>query len=140
MSSIKINSVIKNTIKHWKYISTDIREPLNSQDYNKLSKLLDTLLDIIGEDENHELMGLVDVLSHMIAIYDESENYQLNAISGIEALKFLMAQHHLNQSDLPDIGSQGVISELLQGKRKLNLNQIKKLSKRFHVSPNTFIE
>jgi len=32
------------------------------------------------------------------------------------------------------------LSEILQGKRKLNINQIIKLAKKFHVSPNTFIE
>jgi HTH-type transcriptional regulator / antitoxin HigA len=139
MRSPKANT-LKNTIKHWKYISNEIHEPMNSHDYNKLSKFLDSLLDIVGENEKHDLMGLVDVISHMIAMYDENENYQISSVSGIDALKFLMDQHHLNQSELPEIGSQGVVSEILQGKRKLNINQIKKLSKRFHVSPNTFIE
>jgi len=140
MRAIKINNTIKSTIEYWKYISQDIHEPLNNNDYNKLSKILDKLLDIVGADENHELMGLIDVISHMIAIYDEQENYEIKSVSGIQALKFLMNQHHLTQSNLPEIGSQGVVSEILQGKRKLNINQIKKLSKRFHVSPNTFID
>ena len=72
-------------------------------------------------------------------MYDERKNYQINSVSGVDALRFLMEQHKLVQSDLPEIGSQGVISEILQGKRILNVNQIKKLSKKFHVSPSTFI-
>lgn len=139
MRAVKSAS-LKNTIKQWKYISDVAHEPLNRNDYNKLSNFLDTLLDIVGENEKHELIGLVDVLSHMITLYDENENYKLDNVSGIKALKFLMDQHQLNQSNLPDIGSQGVVSEILWGKRKLNINQIKKLSKRFHVSLNTFIE
>jgi HTH-type transcriptional regulator/antitoxin HigA len=83
---------------------------------------------------------LIDVISHMLTIYDERENYEIKNVSGIKALKFLMTQHHLNQSSLPEIGSQGVVSEVLRGKRKLNLSQIQKLSKRFHVSPDTFID
>jgi HTH-type transcriptional regulator/antitoxin HigA len=131
---------MQSAIKHWKYIANEIYEPLNNADYNKLAKFLDKLLDIVGEDEAHELIGLVDVTSHMIAMYDERKNYEIKNVRGIDALKFLMQQHQIKQSDLPEIGSQGVVSEILQGKRKLNLNQIKKLSKRFHVSPNTFID
>jgi HTH-type transcriptional regulator / antitoxin HigA len=53
-------------------------------------------------------------------------------------LRLLMEQHGLKQGDLPDIGSQGVVSELLSGKRELNRNQIARLSERFGVSPATF--
>lgn len=140
MSAVSLNHDIKNTIKHWKHISNAIHEPLNSTDYNRLAKILDELLDIVGEDESHELMGLIDVISHMLTMYDERKNYQIKEVAGVDALKFLMEQHELRQSDLPEIGSQGVVSEVLQGKRELNLSQIKKLAKRFHVSPNTFIK
>ena len=51
-----------------------------------------------------------------------------------------MKTHHLRQSDLTEIGSQGVVSEILTGKRKLNLRQVKKLAKRFKVTPETFID
>ena len=86
-------------------------------------------------------MGLVDVVSHMIAMYDEEHCELLKSATGIDALKFLMEQHGLNQSDLKsDIGSQGVVSEILNGKRKLNVTQIKKLSLRFNVSPVTFMD
>lgn len=139
MTAVQANNDFKNTIKHWRHIANDIHEPLNNDDYDKLSRLLDRLLDVVGEDENHELIGLVDVVSHMLSMYDERQNYQIENVSGIKALKFLMDQHALKQSDLPEIGSQGVVSEILNGKRQLNLNQIKKLSERFHVSVETFI-
>ena len=61
--------------------------------------------------------------------------------SGIDALKFLMTQHGLDQSDFKkEIGSQGVVSEILNGKRQLNLSHIKKLAVRFGVKPATFID
>jgi HTH-type transcriptional regulator / antitoxin HigA len=50
-----------------------------------------------------------------------------------------MGEHNLKQSDLSEVGSQGVISEILSGKRKLNLRQIKLLSKHFNVSPAVFL-
>ena len=54
-------------------------------------------------------------------------------------LKFFMEQHDLTPSDLPELGTQRVVSEMLRGKRELNTRQMKALSKRFHVSPAVFI-
>jgi len=59
--------------------------------------------------------------------------------TGIEALKFLMEQHGLKQGDLEEIGSQGVVSEILTVKRELNVRQVRALSKRFGVSTATFL-
>jgi len=42
-----------------------------------------------------------------------------------------MATRDLRQSDLTEIGSQGVVSEVLTGKHELNARQIKRLAKRF---------
>jgi HTH-type transcriptional regulator/antitoxin HigA len=56
-----------------------------------------------------------------------------------DTLKTLMEEHNLKQSNLPEIGSQGVISEILSGKLQLNVRQIKPLSKRFNVSPAVFM-
>lgn len=141
MAANRKKNNLTNTIKHWKYISNEIHEPLNNADYEKLSHFLDLLLDIVGENEHHELIGLVDVISHMISMYDEQVTYHIKGSSGINALKYLMEQHKLNQSDFSkEIGSQGVVSEILNCKRKLNINQIKKLSQKFHVSVETFID
>jgi HTH-type transcriptional regulator/antitoxin HigA len=55
------------------------------------------------------------------------------------SLKYLMREHDIRQSDLPEIGSQGVVSEVLTGKRELNVRQVNRLAKRFGVSVETFI-
>jgi HTH-type transcriptional regulator/antitoxin HigA len=47
--------------------------------------------------------------------------------------------NELCQSDLPEIGSQGVVSEILNGKRELNVQQIREMARRFHVPPAVFI-
>lgn len=54
-------------------------------------------------------------------------------------LRFFMEEHDLTQGDLPEIGSLGVVSEILSGKRELNVHQIRALARRFHVSPAVFI-
>ena len=50
-----------------------------------------------------------------------------------------MEEHGIKQSDLTEIGSQGVVSEILSGRRQLNVRQIKLLSERFKVSPAVFV-
>ena len=50
-----------------------------------------------------------------------------------------MTEHGLTPLDLPEIGTQEIISDILSGKRELNMQQIRALSKRFHVSPAVFI-
>jgi HTH-type transcriptional regulator/antitoxin HigA len=57
----------------------------------------------------------------------------------VQALKYLMEQRGLKQTDLSEIGSQGVVSQILTGKRELNIRQVRALSKRFGVSAATFV-
>ncbi len=80
----------------------------------------------------------METLGSLIEIY---EGWNIPEIEGnpIDVLKALMVEHGLKQSDLSEIGSQGIISEILSGKRQLNIRQIKILSKRFNVSPAVFV-
>lgn len=137
--AIKKNHVVEEATQHWKYVSPLLTYPKNNFDYNLLVKHLDQILDIVGDNEKHPLIGLVDVLSNLISSYDE-KHFQLLDVKGVAALKYLMELHQLSQSDLNEIGSQGVISEILNGKRKLNLTHINKLSKFFNVNPATFLD
>lgn len=130
---------LSEAIKYWSHIAPLVKYPENNKEFNELVAQLDELLDIVGDDETHRLMGLVDTISHLIASYEE-QHFQKPKVKGVEVLKLLIASNHLSQSDLPEIASQGVLSEILNGKRELNLRQIKLLSKRFGVSPATFID
>jgi len=134
-----MHNLLNQAIKHWNHVEPVVYHPKNHKDFDELTELLDELLDIIGDDENHRLMGLADVLGDLVARYEEEHSQNIKA-SGIDALKYLMQSHHLKQSDLPEIGTQGVMSEILRGKRQLNLRQIKLLSKRFKVNPSTFMD
>ncbi len=58
--------------------------------------------------------------------------------TGVDALRFLMEQHHLTQAQVPEIGSQGVVSEILKGRRELNVRQIRALAARFGVAASVF--
>ena len=118
--------------------ATDISTIRDEGHYARMTQMLESLLDEAGGDENHPVMGLVDIVGDLIEDY-EAEQHQLPEVSGIDALKFLMAQHGLKQGDLEEIGSQGVVSEILTGKRELNVRQVRALSQRFGVSTATFL-
>ncbi len=60
------------------------------------------------------------------------------ALPPSELLRELMAEHGIRQSDLPEVGTQSVVSEVLAGKRGLNLRQVKALSERFRVPMEVF--
>lgn len=100
--------------------------------------MLEALLDDAQGNEAHPAMGLVDIVGDLIENY-ETKHHPLPDATGVQALKFLMEQHGLKQSDLAEIGSQGVVSEILTNKRELNIRQVRALSERFGVSAATFI-
>ena len=110
----------------------------NKHDYGLAVNMLNQLLDEVGDNEKHPLYGFLEVLGIVIENY-EAEHYDLDGATGADALKYLMQEHDLQQNDLAEIGTQGVVSEILNGKRQLNVNQIHKLSERFKVSPAVFL-
>ncbi len=129
---------LKEVAKVWPNIQEIFSVPHKEKDYNKLVNLLDSLLDEVGNNESHPLSSLIETLGSLIETY-ESRTFPEIEGNPVETLNALMEEHGLNQSDLTEIGSQGVVSEILSGKRRLNIRQIKLLSKRFHISPAVFI-
>lgn len=107
-------------------------------DYDRAIAVLNELLDVVGTDEAHPLFDLLDTLGTVIAAF-EVDHMVLPEAGGAEVLAYLMAEHGLRQSDLPEVGSQGVVSEVLSGKRELNIRQIRALAARFGVSPEAFV-
>jgi HTH-type transcriptional regulator / antitoxin HigA len=108
------------------------------KDYDRAVARLNELVDEVGTNEKHPLYDLLDTLGTVIYAYEE-EHYKLPDVSGREMLQYFIEEHGLGQSDLPEVGSQGVISELLAGKRELNVRQIQALAKRFGVVPGVFL-
>jgi HTH-type transcriptional regulator / antitoxin HigA len=118
--------------------ATDIAPIRSKAHYRRMVTTLEALLDDTAGDERHPAMGLVDIVGDLIADY-ESQNTLMTETTGVQALKFLMDQHEVKQGELPEIGSQGVVSEILAGKRELNIRQVRALAERFGVSAATFV-
>jgi HTH-type transcriptional regulator/antitoxin HigA len=125
-------------IKVWPTVSKVVTTLRTEKQYDKAVKLLDQLIDKVSEKPNDTLESLIDILGTLIEDY-ENRHVPEPVGDPISSLKHFMEEHNLRQSDLSEIGSQGVVSEILNGKRALNVAQIKALSKRFNVSPAVFI-
>jgi len=82
---------------------------------------------------------LYDTLSVLIEDF-EKKNYNLRASNPIAAIKELMLANDLRQKDLIGVfETASVASEVLKGKRALTTDHIRRLSKRFNVSPAIFL-
>ena len=133
-----MNTEIEEIAKVWPVVRDVFTVPHNNRQYKKLVSLLDSVIDEVREDETHPLASLMETLGSLIESY-ESQHIQELLGDPIYTLKALMKEHGLKQADMKEIGSQGVVSEVLSGKRSLNSRQIKALSKKFAVSPAVFI-
>ncbi len=110
----------------------------SDKDYDRVVACMEEVIAEIGRKKNHPLNGLMDILEMRLREYDDAHN-PIDDVHGVEMLRFLMDQHGLKQKDLAELGSQGVVSEILSGKRELNLQHITALAKRFRVSPSVFL-
>ncbi|MCW8276295.1 transcriptional regulator [Pseudomonas sp. PCH199] len=130
--------LIKTAAEHWEFVSPLLRKPKNEDDYDALVQALDELLEMTGVDESHPLMSLVDIIGDWIEEWDH-KHHPMPEATGAEVLGYMMREHGLTQSDLPGVGPQSVVSEILSGKRQLNLRQIRWLAERFNVPVEVFI-
>jgi len=136
---LKMEPQLENLANVWPKIKSFFSVPHTEEEYDNLVSMLDNLIDEVGENEKHPLSSLMESIGALIETY---ENKNIPTITGkpVESLRYLMEEHNLKQSELPEIGSQGVVSEILKGKRNLNIRQIKKLSSKFNISPLVFIQ
>jgi HTH-type transcriptional regulator/antitoxin HigA len=62
---------LENVTKAWPPISRAVRVPRTDEDYRELVDLLDRVTDQVGENENHPLASLMDVLGVLIEKYED---------------------------------------------------------------------
>ena len=133
-----LNHDLAETVKVWPVVSKVLSTLRTDKQYNRSVQLLDELIDEDSARDNALIESLIDTLGTLVKDY-EDRNIAEPEGDAIGCLKFLMLEHNLKQTDLKELGSQGVVSEILSGKRQLNVRQIKALSQRFKVSPAVFI-
>ena len=82
----------------------------------------------------------LQALADLIETY-ENVHVRIPPLSGVELLRFLMEEHGLQQKDLtPLFGAPSIVSEVLSGKRPLAFTHIKRLSERFGLPVDAFVD
>jgi len=127
----------KATDRAWQRLETLLVIETKS-DYQRAQNTLDALVDEVGSDESHPRALMMDTLATLVHAWEE-EHHPIPVAAPRKILAFLMEQHGLKQQDLKEVGTQGIVSEVLSGKRELNVRQIRKLAARFGVSPAVFV-
>ncbi len=136
-----MSAVLKKVDPAWRAFerATHVGPIRNKAHYDELVAMLDALIDEINGKRSHPLAGLLYIVGEFIREYDD-RNFPAEDVSAMELLSSLMENHNLRQSDLPEIGAQSVVSAVLAGKRKLNTRQIGRLSKRFGLPADVFLD
>lgn len=101
--------------------------------YDQLMGVVEALMGDASALESGPMGGLVDLVADRIREYEDRVHPWPDTSTPATRLAFLMEQHGLRQSDLPEVGAQSVVSVVLSGKRDLNLRQVQALAKRFGV-------
>ncbi len=68
---------LENVTKAWPPISRAVRVPRTDADYREVVELLDRITDEVGQDENHPLASLMDVLGVLIEKYEDEHVAEL---------------------------------------------------------------
>ena len=131
-----IPSMIKLMLIIFKIVIMELRPIKTEEDYRLALERLETIFDAkIGTPESDEL----EILGLMVDDF-ENKHYPIEAPDPIEAIKIRMEEMHLKQYDLiPEIGGKSRVSEILNRKRRLTVEMIRKLAVRLNISANVLI-
>ena len=106
--------------------------------YHQMVALMQSLLDVVGDEEDHALSGLLELVGDIVSKY-EREHHAIELAAPKDSLRFLIEARSLNQDDLRTIVPQSNLSAILAGKRNISATLAGKLGKFFGVSPALFL-
>jgi HTH-type transcriptional regulator/antitoxin HigA len=114
----------------------DIKVLKSDEDYNQALKRLEEIFHApVASREGDE----AEILSILIEKY-EDENYPIEAPNPVEAILFRMEQLEMTQKDLASIlGYKSRVSEILNKKRKLNIQMIRNLHDKLNIPYDSLI-
>ena len=107
-------------------------------DYDRTVKMMNALLNVAGDDEDHPLSSLLELTSDLVSRY-EQEHHRIEAADPKDALRFLMESRGLRQEDLSSVVPQSNVSAILAGKRKISVGMAGKLGGFFGINPAIFL-
>lgn len=117
---------------------THLRPIHSDEAYQHMVSLMNSLLDTVGDDEDHALSGLLELVGDIVSNY-EREHFPIEPLPPNESLRLLIESRGLTQEDLRSIVPQSNLSAILAGKRNISATLAGKLGKFFGVSPALFV-
>ena len=109
----------------------------NEAEYNRLTATMNKLA--VKPRLSPEEDRLLDLLTASVEAYDQ-KHYAIPQATPAMVIRMLMQDRNLRNKDLkPVLGSSGVTSEVINGKRNPSKSQIKALAQFFKVSPELFV-
>lgn len=115
----------------------NIKPIKTEKDYQAALSRLESIFD---PPKGSEAADELEILSILIEKY-EDEHFAIDAPDPVEAIKFRMEQMGYKQKDLEDIiGYKGRVSEILNKKRKLTLEMIRRLHNTLHIPTDVLLK
>lgn len=139
-----MTAVAKRKINAKKYVqllAEAMPRPIETEtEYERVIEMVDKLMSKGEDNLTPEEHILLELLTQLVERY-EDEHYQIPEASPDAVIRFLMEDRGLRHKDLmPALGSRGVTSEVINGKRKPSRTQVKALADFFGVSHELFID
>jgi HTH-type transcriptional regulator / antitoxin HigA len=107
-------------------------------EYENAVEIVDQLA---GHDLNADQDDYLDLLSDLVAAYEDEHVKPLRKIGGVEALKYILKENAQTGDDLAALlkVERSVAYRILKGTRNLTADHIRVLAKRFQVSADLFL-
>jgi len=117
---------------------TYVPRPIKTeQQYQEALDLIESLLDCPDDSPEVELLELVSILVHD---YEQRE-FPLEDPDPIDAIRYQMEELGISKAELADhVGGKARLSELLNRKRSLSLQQIRTLSSLLSIPADVLLQ
>jgi len=109
----------------------------NRKQYNEYATILEDL--VFSKNKTKDMKNEIELLTLLIEKWDEEHN-TLRDVDPVTLLKYLMVENNINQTELVSLLgiTKGLVSEILNYKKGMSKEVIRKLSARFKVSQEAF--
>ena len=125
-------------VKYRRLVSHAMPKRIESnEEFDRLVATLEKLDRVIQPTAEEKALG--ELLAVLIEEYDSRVDLPEVGVSGPEMLAYLMEENGLKAADLGDVMPRQRVSEILAGKRRISIDQAKKLGERFRVGPDLFL-
>jgi HTH-type transcriptional regulator/antitoxin HigA len=116
------------------------RQILDDTELDEACELVDQLMRI-GRPTRGQTRYMLTWVALIEAYEREHHAIDTSDLTGLDSLKFLMDEHEMSAADLQELLglSRSHTYSILQGRRELTVNHIRKLAGRFNTAADLFV-